>query len=171
MEPPFLGAEQELLVGSETVIESDSPDEARGVVFEDDGETGYFYARDYSVPDQVFVDALHIYSSQGVTDRDKPCRLKIIWTRDFRAAALMINLVPHAVFNFTERCGYAKRPFPAPDPSTGWIHSDELLKTRQLFFPQQANTEQPGTGQPATRPVVELEGGVKPQPEAEGRAR
>ena len=29
--------------------------------------------------------------------------------------------------------------------------------------------EQPGTGQPATRPVDEPEGGTKPQPEAEGR--
>ena len=152
MEPPFLGAEQELMVGTETVIESDSPDETRGVVFEDDGETGYFYARDYSVPDHFFVDALHIYNSQGVTDRDKPSRVKIIWTRDFMAAALMINLVPHAVFNFAERCGYAKSPFPAPDPSTGWIHSDELMRTRELFFPRQSNTEQDGGGQPATRP-------------------
>jgi hypothetical protein len=32
-------------------------------------------------------------------------------------------------------------------------------------------TEQPGTGQPATRPVDEPEGGDKPQPEAEGRSR
>jgi hypothetical protein len=31
--------------------------------------------------------------------------------------------------------------------------------------------EQPGTGQPAPRPVVEPEGGVKPQPEAEGRSQ
>ena len=29
--------------------------------------------------------------------------------------------------------------------------------------------EQAGAGQPATRPVDEPEGGVKPQPEAEGR--
>ena len=29
--------------------------------------------------------------------------------------------------------------------------------------------EQHGAGQPATRPVVEPEGGIKPQPEAEGR--
>jgi hypothetical protein len=142
MQPPFLGAEQELKVGTETVIESDSPDETRGVVFEDDGETGYFYARDYLVPEHFFVDALHIYNSQGVTDRDKPCRLKIIWTRDFSAAALLINQVPLAVFNFDERCGYAKSPFPAADPSTGWTHSDELLKTRYLFFPQQSATEQ-----------------------------
>ncbi|MBK1790034.1 DUF2251 domain-containing protein [Persicirhabdus sediminis] len=142
MDAPFLGAEQELIVGVETVIESDALDESRGVVFEDDGETGYFYARDYSVPDQLFVDALLIYNVQGVTDREKPCKLKIIWTRNFSAAALMINLVPHAVFHFEEQCGYAKNPFPEPDPSTGWTHSDELLGTRDLFFPKQTNTEQ-----------------------------
>lgn len=141
MEPPFLGAEQELKVGMETVIESDSPDETRGVVFEDDGETGYFYARDYSEPERFFVDALHIYNSEGVTDRDKSCRVKIIWTRDFTAAALLINHVPHAVFHFEERCGYAERPFPEADPSTGWTHSDKLLETRELFFLQQIDPE------------------------------
>jgi hypothetical protein len=148
MVPPFLGAEQELNVGTETVIESDAPDETRGVVFEDDGETGYFYARDYAVPERFFVDALHIYNVQGVVDRDKPCRVKIIWARDFSAAALMINLVPHAVFHFVERCGYAKRPYPAPDPSTGWRHSDELLKTREFFFPREGNAEQGGASNP-----------------------
>jgi hypothetical protein len=34
-----------------------------------------------------------------------------------------------------------------------------------------AKCEQPGTGQPATSPVVEPEGGDKPQAEAEGRSR
>ena len=33
------------------------------------------------------------------------------------------------------------------------------------------SAEQPGTGQPATRPVDEPKGGDKPQPEAEGRSR
>lgn len=33
------------------------------------------------------------------------------------------------------------------------------------------NTEQPGTGQPATRPGSKSEGSDKPQPEAEGRSR
>jgi hypothetical protein len=32
-------------------------------------------------------------------------------------------------------------------------------------------TEQPGTGQPATRPVDKPEGSDKPQPDAEGRSR
>jgi hypothetical protein len=136
MKPPFLGAEQELIVGKETIVESDAPDESRGVVFEDDGDTGYFYARDYSVPDQVFVDALHIYNVKGVVDREKPSKLKIIWTRDFTASALLINQVPYAVFHFGERCGYAAAPFPDPDPKTGWVHSSEVLRTRDLFFPK-----------------------------------
>ena len=136
MKPPFLGIEEELIVGKETIYQTDSPDGKRGVVFEDDGETGYFYARDYSKPDELFVDALHIYNVQGVKDRDKPSKIKIIWTRDFSAAALLINQIPHAVYNFNECCGYAQNPFPNPNPNTGWIHSSDLLKTRDLFFPK-----------------------------------
>ncbi len=134
MEPPFLGIEEEIILGNEIVFESDSPDGLRGVVFEDDGETGYFYARDYSAPDQLFVDALHIYNVEGVIDRDKPSTVKIIWTRDYSAAALLINQVPHAVFNFIECCGYANDPFPAPDPKSGWNHSSKLYETKELFF-------------------------------------
>jgi hypothetical protein len=58
----------------------------------------------------------------------------------------MINLVPHAVFHFEQRCGYARAPFPAPDPSSGWIHSNELLGTRELFFPKATNSEQTDAG-------------------------
>jgi hypothetical protein len=36
---------------------------------------------------------------------------------------------------------------------------------------EQGKAEQAGTGQPATRPVDEPEGGEKPQPEAEGRSQ
>jgi len=42
---------------------------------------------------------------------------------------------------------------------------------RQLYLQKQEPAEQAGTGQPATRPVDEPEGGDKPQPEAEGRSR
>ena len=54
--------------------------------------------------------------------------------------------------------------------------SDDFWFTGRFKFvvvhadnPNQA--EQSGTGQPATRAVVEPEGGEKPQPEAEGRSR
>ena len=40
-----------------------------------------------------------------------------------------------------------------------------------LTVPKQKWAEQAGAGQPATRPVVEPEGSVRPQTEAEGRPR
>ncbi len=68
---PVLGAKQELLVGSPTVVETSSPDGRFGVVFEDDEQTGYFYARDFTVTAADISDALHIYSVEGVTSPRK----------------------------------------------------------------------------------------------------
>ena len=132
---PFLGAESMIKVGVKSIIESDSPDGKRGVVFEDDGETGYFYARDYQKPEQLFVDALHIYTVHGVVDRDRACNLKIIWTQHFDAAALLINQRPHAIFHFGRRCGYAADPFPDVDPTSGWTHAPMEPTLKKLFFP------------------------------------
>lgn len=134
---PFLGVEGLVRGGVKCTLESDSPDAARGVVFEDDGSTGYFYARDYSMPQHLFVDALHIYAVEGVTDRDRPSTMKIIWTRDFDAAALLINQRPHAVFHFGQRCGYAQDPFPAADPRTGWRHARIESTIKGLFFSEE----------------------------------
>jgi len=50
----------------------------------------------------------------------------------------------------------------------------ELILARHwddCVLPDKIDSEQTGTGQPATLPVVEPEGGDKPQPEAEGRSR
>ncbi len=132
---PFLGAEIVLHVGKETVVESASPDETKGVVFEDDGETGYFYARDFAKPDSVFVDALHIYNVRDIVDRDQPSALKILWTRDSSAAALLINLRPYAVFHFGKRCSYAQDPFPPEAADPDWIHLEWTDEIRGWFFP------------------------------------
>lgn len=132
---PFLGAEALIRVGVATTIESSSADGERSVVFEDDGETGYFYARDFNVAGQQWVDALHIYDVEGVGNRDKPRQLKILWTWDWEAAALLINQRPHAVFHFVRHCGYAPDPFPEPDPDSGWSHERIDASLRDLFFP------------------------------------
>ena len=50
------------------------------------------------------------------------------------------------------------------DIRNAWMPADLLVPPTRL-------AEQAGAGQPATRPVVEPEGGDKPQPEAEGRSR
>jgi hypothetical protein len=54
--------------------------------------------------------------------------------------------------------------FPIKDESRRKELADILQRSKQ-------EAEQAGSGQPATRPVVEPAGGDKPQPEAEGRSR
>lgn len=113
---PALGvAEQTIRVGEPVVIEARSPTKSLAVVFEDDGETGYFYALDTTRTDQPMVDALHIYDVAGVTDRDKPSVVQIRWSGDGLKAALLINDYPHAVFDFESRRGYCRTNFPPPD--------------------------------------------------------
>lgn len=131
---PTLGANQEIQVGEPAVIESDSPDGNRGVVFEDDGETGYFYARDFTVPDSTFEDALHIYSVEGVSDADQPSTVVILWSGDGLKACLLINRYPHAVFDFESKCGYSRDVFPEPAAGSEWTHQDWEDGLRDWFF-------------------------------------
>jgi hypothetical protein len=53
----------------------------------------------------------------------------------------------------------------------GEAYKKELLDRVQTLDAKIKKREQAGTGQPATRPVVEPEGGDNPKPEAEGRSR
>jgi hypothetical protein len=133
---PTLGAKQEIHVGTPTVIETDSPDGRFGVVFEDDGETGYFYARDFTLDDSVFEDALHIYSAEGVTDAHLPSTVHILWSHDSSKACLIINRHPHAVFDFTAKCGFSRDVFPEPSPDSEWSHQPWDDSLREHFFPQ-----------------------------------
>lgn len=108
-----------LLVGVETVVQSDSPIGRYRAVFEDDGQTGYFYALDADAADNPIVSALHIYNVQSVTDKDKPSELHIVWSVDGMKAALFINSYPHAVYNFAAGVGCCRTGFPPPaDAST-----------------------------------------------------
>ncbi|KAB2648030.1 MAG: DUF2251 domain-containing protein [Verrucomicrobia bacterium] len=129
---PVLGAKQEVLVGCPTVVETSSPDGRFGVVFEDDEQTGYFYARDFTVDAADISDALHIYSVEGVTDRHIPSEVHILWSRDSTKACLIINRYPHAVFDFTAKRGYSRDVFPEPSP--GWTHHPWDDSVRGNFF-------------------------------------
>jgi len=105
-------AEETLNVGTETVIDSMSPAGRYAVVFEDDGETGYFYALDTSKGDDPIVDARHIYNVDSVADKDIPSTVQIVWSTDGLKAALVINRYPHAVFDFEAKRGYCRTGFP-----------------------------------------------------------
>jgi hypothetical protein len=90
------------------------------VVFEDDEETGYFYALDMSAEGNQIQDALHIYDVMSISDREKPSVVKIGWSTDCQKAILLINDHPHAVFDFEAKQGYCRSGFPPPKRSGSW---------------------------------------------------
>ncbi len=108
-------AEQKFTVGKQIVVNCNSPKNSFAVVFEDDGETGYFYGLDTSREENPILDALHIYNVNNVTDKDIPSVVQIVWSDDGKKALLMINEYPHAAFDFVAKRGYCRTNFPTPD--------------------------------------------------------
>ncbi|AIR91021.1 DUF2251 domain-containing protein [Pseudomonas cremoricolorata] len=132
--PIYLAAESEWLPGTELVIEGPAAQGPYAAVFEDDGETGYFYALDSSKDDNPIQDALHVYNVQDISDREKASTVRIGWSQDHLKAVLLINDYPHAVFDFHSKRGYCRSSFPRAT-GNGWSKeghdwSDEAL---QLF--------------------------------------
>jgi hypothetical protein len=108
--PPY-----KLEVGKPDAFEARSPDGRYSIVFEDDGDTGFLYALDYSKKEKNPIqEAMSIYDVKSVADRAKPSEVVLIWTADSRRAALFINSYPHAVFDFEKKRGYCRRDFPKP---------------------------------------------------------
>jgi len=118
----------ELNPGNEMVLSDESPTSPCGVTFEDDGETGYFYALDLGrrSGDNQIVDALHLYDANQVVDRDRPSMVSILWSSDGMKSCLLINRYPHAVFDFSGRRGYSRNNYPiTPSPEdTSWLTSN-----------------------------------------------
>ena len=105
-----------LIVGQETVLESNSPKNSFAAFFEDEGDTGYFYALDME-RDEPILDALQIYNVSNVTDGSIPSKVQIAWSNDGLKTALIINDYVHAVFDFDSKRGYCRTGFP---PITDW---------------------------------------------------
>ena len=101
--------------GDKTFYASDSLSSSFSGVFEDDGDTGYFYAYDRAAPeDDRILDACHIYDVARVADRDRRSEVEVVWTDDGLKAALLINDYPHAVVDFRARRAYCRSNFPPP---------------------------------------------------------
>jgi hypothetical protein len=110
--------EATLVVGTATVVESDSPSISVAVVFEDDGQTGYFYAVDKAAEDLTILDASLVYNVADVIGRNDPSNLTILWSKDGMKSALLIN-------------NYCRSNFPPandiwPQPSREW--NDSVLE-------------------------------------------
>ena len=109
---------QNHLIGNEAFMESVSPIGQHAVVFEDDEDSGYFYALDTSLAGQQILDVLHVYDVKSVLDRFKPSLFRIVWSRDGIKAGLLINNEYHAVFDFDAHRGWCRSGF--PPSGSGW---------------------------------------------------
>jgi hypothetical protein len=118
--PIHITAEETISVGSSSVVEGPSPESHYVAIFEDDGDTGYFYALDPTQEGNPIQDAVHIYNVANVTDRDTPSVIKIGWSMDSAKVVLLINGYPHAVFNFEAKRGYCRTGFPPPAKQGPW---------------------------------------------------
>jgi len=121
--------EETISVGQATVISCCSPSTEYEVVFEDDGETGYFYGLDNRRDENRILDAMHIYNVRKVLDKEKRSLVQIVWSEDGLKAALLINEFPHAVFDFAAKRGYCRTNFPnlsSSDPD--WPSSSKEWK-------------------------------------------
>ncbi len=122
--------ERTLKVGTPTVLEVDGPVPPHKVAFEDDGQTGYFYALDVSRPQESqILDAVSVYDATQIAHRSKPVTVRVRWSRDATKAALFLNAEPQAVFDFAAKRGYARSNFPATSQwsAAGHAWSDSAL--------------------------------------------
>ena len=113
----YLLKEQQFVAGEDTFVESASSENNYAVAFEDDTETGYFYAIEMSPETgaQQILDAVHIYEAEDIEPVKRPGVLKIIWSTDWLKCALLVNNYCHAVFDFASQGGYCRNEFPPPN--------------------------------------------------------
>jgi len=121
-----------LLIGEASFIESNASEGNYSVVFEDDGDTAYFYAAERTgEPDGLrILDALHIYNADEIAEEEKQAVLAIIWSKDWLKCALVINNYCHAVFDFAAQGGYNRNEFPPPNEF--WTQGDRTLTDEMI---------------------------------------
>ena len=124
-------AKQQINLGTEKFVEGAAPDGSFAVVFEDDGDAGYFYALDRSQPGQSIQDAMHIYNVANVTDKHLPSMVELGWSNDNCKAVLLINDYAHAIFDFSAKRGYCRTGF--SPPSKHWQGHDWDDSAFKLF--------------------------------------
>ncbi len=123
----YLLKEQSFIAGEDTFINSASSENNYAVAFEDDTETGYFYALALNkvTGGQQILDALHIYEVGEIEPAKKPGKIKIIWSTDWLRCALVVNNYCQAIFDFANHGGYCRNAFPPPNDI--WTKGDRTL--------------------------------------------
>jgi hypothetical protein len=91
---------------------SDALEGSYSAIFEDDGDTGYFYAYDRGSKKEPILDAVFIYNVKDVKDREKASQLMIYWANTHDKCALVINNYAHAAFDFAACRGMCRADYP-----------------------------------------------------------
>lgn len=126
--PLYLTSEiKDFTVGTPEVLQSFFEYVPYGVVFEDDGNTGYFYA----ASKDGILDALHIYNVEDVSDKHIPNHVLILWDDACTIAALCINDYIHAVYDFVEQAGYCRNGF--PEAAGEWVKVENRVLDDELL--------------------------------------
>lgn len=128
----YLLKEQAFVAGEAIIVESSASENNYAVAFEDDTETGYFYALeiDKKTNEQQVLDAVHIYQTDSISKKDRDSALKIIWSTDWLKCALIINNHCQAIFDFENQVGYNRNEFPPPNGS--WTRQSKAM-THELI--------------------------------------
>jgi hypothetical protein len=98
--------------GEDAFFATDSPVGSYSAVFEDDATVAYFYAVLRREPENQILDAIHIYNSEAVLDRDRESELEMEWSEDGQTVKLFLNGYSHAIFDFARRMGRHRANFP-----------------------------------------------------------
>jgi hypothetical protein len=100
-------------IGSKAVLQSEAASRHYSVVFEDDGDTGYFYALAPGAEALELLDALHVYNAEAEL-RGVDCTIELLWSADGSKAGLRLNAALWAVFDFERHKGWCRSEFPPP---------------------------------------------------------
>src|SRR5690349_13028998 len=104
----FLLKQVKITIGEECFFESRSSDYNYTVMFEDDGETGYFYAAEVDPATEALaiLDMLFVYDVSAVPATNKSMELSILWSADWKRCGLILGNSCQAVFDFEHKAGY-----------------------------------------------------------------
>ena len=132
----YLLREQAYTAGDNTFVECTNEENNFAVVFEDDTDTGYFYALEVEpgTGKQNILDAVHIYNLEEVPEQERKGTIRIIWSKDWLRCALIINNYCHAVFDFKNQGGSCRNEFPPPNDI--WTKGERKLTNEMVaaFF-------------------------------------
>lgn len=122
---------ERLYVGKPTIVEAYADRSPYAAVFEDDGESAYFYGLDTRLGNSPVLDAVHVYNVGALRDRSALNEVEIRWSADQQRVALLLNGQPHAAFDFAKHRAYCRSNLP---PRSSWSQEGHGWDERAVDF-------------------------------------